>query len=145
MFEVYKPKQKLLAEDVYKTKPEIAASMIRKLREIGFKFQMVLADSLYGESESNFISVLCQLKLKFVVAIRSNHGVWLPQGQKVRSNRWRPYNRIFSDGKQEKRYIREIVFGNRRDVQYWQVTTEERNFTGKFDLVYHDQGSRYSV
>lgn len=61
MFEVYKPKQRLLAEDVYKTKPEIAASMIRKLAEIGLKFQMVLADSLYGESESNFISVLCQL------------------------------------------------------------------------------------
>lgn len=80
-----------------------------------------------------------------MVAIQSNHGVWLPQGQKVRSNRWRPYNRIFSDGKQEKRYIREIVFGNRRDVQYWQVTTEERNFTGKFDLVYHHPCSQYSV
>ena len=124
MFEVYKPKQRLLEADVYKTKPEIAASMIRKMREMGFKFQLVLADSLYGESESNFISVLCQLKLSFVVAIRSNHGVWLPQGQKVRYNRWRPDNRIFSDGKQEKRYIQEIVFGKRRDVQYWQVTTD---------------------
>ncbi len=124
MFEVYKPKQRLLEGDVYKTKPEIAALMIRKLREMGFKFQMVLADSLYGESESNFISVLCQLELSFLVAIRSNHGVWLPQGQKVRYNRWRPYNRIFSDGQQEKRYIREIIFGKRREVQYWQVTTD---------------------
>ncbi|MBD2341611.1 IS701 family transposase, partial [Calothrix sp. FACHB-156] len=124
MFEVYKPKQRLLEGDVYKTKPEIAASMIRKLRQMGFKFKLVLADSLYGESESNFISVLCQLELKFIVAIRSNHGVWLPQCQKVRHNRWRPYNRIFSDGKQETRYIQEIVFGKRRDIQYWQVTTD---------------------
>ena len=124
IFEVYKPKQRLLELDVYQTKPEIAASLIKKLRQMGFKFKLVLADSLYGESESNFISVLCQLELSFVVAIRSNHGVWLPQGQQVRYNRWRPYHRIFSDGKQEKRYIREIVFGKRRDVQYWQVTTD---------------------
>ena len=124
IFEVYKPKQRLLELDVYQTKPEIAASMIRKLREMGFNFKLVLADSLYGESESNFISVLCELQLDFVVAIRSNHGVWLPQGQQVRYNRWRPYSRIFSDGQQEKRYIREIVFGKRRDVQYWQVTTD---------------------
>lgn len=80
IFEVYKPKQRLLESDVYQIQPEIAASIIRKLREIGFKFKLVLADSLYGESESNFISVLYQLELNFVVAIRSNHGVWLPQG-----------------------------------------------------------------
>ena len=29
------------------------------------------------------------LKLNFIVAIRSNHGVWLPKGQRVRQNRWR--------------------------------------------------------
>jgi SRSO17 transposase len=124
MFEVYKPKKRLLESDVYQTKPEIAAKMVRRLQAMGFKFQLVLADSLYGESDSNFISVLCELKLDFVVAIRSNHGVWLPQGQTVRHNRWRPYNRIFSDGTQEKRYIQEIIFGKRRPIQYWQVTTD---------------------
>lgn len=122
-FEVYKPKQRLLEEDPYQTKPQIAANMIRELQAMGFKFKLVLADSLYAESDSNFLSVLCELQLDFVVAIRSNHGVWLPQGQRVRYNRWRPYNRIFSDGEQEKRYIREIVFGLRHQIQYWQVTT----------------------
>jgi hypothetical protein len=125
-FEVYKPKQKLLESDAYQTKPEIAASMIRKLQAIGFKFKLVLADSLYGESNSNFLSVLNQLQLDFVVAIRSNHGVWLPQGQKVRHNRWRAYERIFSDGTTEKRYIQEIIFGQRRQIQYWQVTTDPK-------------------
>ena len=123
-FEVYKPKQRLLKEDTYQSKPQIAAHMIRELQMMGFKFKLVLADSLYGESDSNLVSVLCELQLDFVVAIRSNHGVWLPQGEKVRYNQWRPYNRIFSDGKQEKRYIREIVFGKRRPIQYWQVTTD---------------------
>jgi SRSO17 transposase len=126
MFEVYKPKQKLLESDAYQTKPEIAASMIRKLQVMGFKFKLVLADSLYGESDSNFLSVLNQLQLDFVVAIRSNHGVWLPQGQKVRHNRWRAYERIFSDGTTEKRYIQEIIFGQRRQIQYWQVTTDPK-------------------
>jgi SRSO17 transposase len=93
------------------TKPEIAAGMMRELQAMGFKFKLVLADSLDGESDSNFLSVLSELQLDFVVAIRSNHGVWLPKGSQVRYNRWRPYSRIFSDGKQEKRYIREIVFG----------------------------------
>jgi SRSO17 transposase len=124
MFEVYKPKQRLLEGDTYQSKPQIAAKMTRELQAMGFKFQLVLADSLYGESDSNFLSVLYELQLDFVVAIRSNHGVWLPKGQKVRYNRWQPYNRVFSDGKQEKRYIREIVFGKRRALQYWQVTTD---------------------
>ena len=31
---------------------------------------------------------------------------------------------VATEGQQEKRYIREIVFGKRRAVQYWQVTTD---------------------
>jgi len=50
----------------------------------------------------------------------SDHGVWLP-GEKVRYNQWRPYNMMAS---KKKRYIREIVFGKRRPIQYWQVTTD---------------------
>lgn len=122
-FEVYKPKQRLEAGDTYKTKPEMAAAMIRELKNIGFQFNLVLADSLYGESDSNFISVLNELKLSFVVAIRSNHGVWLPPGQRVRYNKWRKFDRVYSNGKSEVRYIREIIFGKRHTIQYWQITT----------------------
>ena len=124
LFEVYKPRERLLEKDRYLTKPEIAATMIRELQAMGFQFKLVLADSLYGESNCNFLSVLSELKLDFVVAIRSNHGVWLPQEQKVRHNRWQAYDRIFSDGTKEKRYIQEIIFGQRRQVQYWQVTSD---------------------
>jgi len=39
----------------YHTKPEIAAMLMRKLESMGFKFNLVLADSLYGESGTNFL------------------------------------------------------------------------------------------
>ena len=44
---------------------------------MGFKFQIVLADSLYGES-GDFIEALNHNQLKFIVAIRSNHSVLMP-------------------------------------------------------------------
>lgn len=46
-----------------------------------------------------------------------------------------PYNRIFSDGKQEKRYIREIVFGKRDQIQYWQVTTAPETPTNSKEFI----------
>jgi SRSO17 transposase len=42
--------------------------LIRKLQSMGFKFNLVLADSLYGESGTNFISVLDELDLNYLVA-----------------------------------------------------------------------------
>ena len=84
---------------------------------------MVLADSLYGES-SDFVSELEKLHLKYVVAIRSNHGVWLPADQRVRYTNWRPFERVFSNGEQHTRYIREIVFGQRGRIRYYHLTTD---------------------
>lgn len=123
-FEVYKPKQRLKEGDIYHSKPEIAAQMVRELTQMGFDIELVLADSLYGESESNFLGCLEELNLKFVVAIRRNHGVWLPKGQRVRCNRWRKVDRTFSDGSKEIRYIREIIFGQKRSRRFWEITTE---------------------
>ena len=154
MFEVYKPKERLQAGDTYLSKPEIAADMIRQLQAWGFRFKLVLADSLYGESGSNFIDVLYELKLPFVVAIRSNHAVWLPKGQKVRCNRWREFKRVFSDGTTQQRYIREIIFGKRRATQFWQITTDKealpKNATWYVmthvpDIKYHQVGNLYGL
>lgn len=88
-FEVYKPKARLKPEESYRTKPEIAVAMIRELCSMGFEFDLVLADSLYGESSSSFVRLLHQLALPYVLAIRSNHAMWLPHDQQVRHNRWR--------------------------------------------------------
>ena len=68
LFEVYKPQEKLQPGDKYLTKPQIGAMLIRKLQLMGFRFNLVLADSLYGESGTNFISVLDELDLTYLVA-----------------------------------------------------------------------------
>lgn len=124
LFEVYKPKERLKAGEKYRTKPEIAAEMIQSLQAMGFRIERVLADSLYGESGVPFVNVLYKLKLPFVLAIRSNHSVLLPQGQRVRMNRWRKFERVFSTGKREQRWIREIIYGKRGATQFWQITTD---------------------
>jgi SRSO17 transposase len=47
IFEVYKPKERLLAEDTYRSKPEIASQMVREIKLRGFEIELVLADSQY--------------------------------------------------------------------------------------------------
>lgn len=46
LFKIYKPKKRLKEDDVYKTKTQLATEIITELQEIGFKFELVLADSL---------------------------------------------------------------------------------------------------
>lgn len=74
MTKIYKPKSRLKVGDKYKTKTEIAKEMVRELKKLGLEIELVLADSLYGES-STFLAVLEELKLEYVVSIRNNHGV----------------------------------------------------------------------
>lgn len=45
-FEVFKPRERLKAGEEYHTKPQIAAAMIAALKAMGFRFELVLADSL---------------------------------------------------------------------------------------------------
>ncbi len=123
IFRVFKPKGTLKESDKYKTKIELASEIITELMESGFNIELVLADSLYGES-SQFIRKIAEYKLGYVVSIRSNHGVWLPAGQSVRSNKWCKFERTFSNQKSETRYIREIIYGKKRAITYWEITTD---------------------
>ena len=120
---IFKPRETLKESDKYQTKIELAVEMITELIDFGWKIELVLADSLYGES-SQFISTLEKYKLPYIVAIRSNHGVWMPSDQKVRANKWCKFERRFSNQKSEIRYIREIIYGKRIAVTYWEVTTD---------------------
>jgi len=81
------------------------------------------SDSLYGES-SKFIGKLAEYKLAYVVSIRSNHGVWMPSTQRVRANKWCKFTRTFSNQKSETRYIREIIYGKKGAITYWEMTTD---------------------
>lgn len=151
LFRVYKPHTRLKPEDTYKTKPELAVEIIEELEQWGFKFDVVLADCVYGES-STFISALEKRHLKYVLAIRSNHGAWLPAGSRIRQLSWRPFDRVFSTGEKETRYIREIVFGWRGSVRFYLITVDPRtlpkdgtwfimtNLEGK---IHHTVGNTY--
>jgi len=136
-FEIYKPKNRLKEGDIYRSQPEIAVQMIRELRARGFEFSLVLADSLYGESESNFLDCLEELKLEYVVAIRSNHGVG-----------------IFADEKKQVCYIREVIYGKPRSRQYWEITTNPETLppnetcsvmTRISDVKYHQVRNFYGL
>lgn len=110
---IFKPKERLKEEDEYKTKPELAAEIIKELQESGFNIRTVVADSLYGESHSNFVSILEDLGIEYAVGIRSNHRVWLPKEAKVRVNKWKKFEHIIWDKREEDRYIREIIYGKK--------------------------------
>ena len=123
-FEVYKPREQLKDTDEYQSKPQIAARMIRQLQAVGFQFELVLADSLYGESQVNFVDVLDELQLPYILAIRSNHALWLPQDQEVYQEHWQQFQRTFSNGTTEVRYMAEVIYGKRHRKQYWLLTTD---------------------
>lgn len=54
MFKVFKPKGTLKENDTYKTKIELASSIVTELVEFGFKIKLVLADSLLGWTHYRF-------------------------------------------------------------------------------------------
>jgi SRSO17 transposase len=124
LFKVYQPQTRLRKAEQYKTKPELAVEIIGELKQLGFKFSVVLADSLYGES-SDFIGGLNEFKLKYVLAIRSDHGMWLPAEQEIWYTRWKEFDRVFFNGEQELRSIAEVVYGVRRSVRYYLITTDK--------------------
>nr|WP_157679772.1 transposase [Nitrosococcus watsonii] len=109
---------------MYQSKPQLAVVLIDELCQYGFRFELVLADSLYGES-GDFIQALSDRGLHYVVAMRENHGAWLLRGQRVRANRWHTFDRLFRHGETKRRYIREAIFGRRGPVRYYQITTDQ--------------------
>lgn len=68
IFKVFKPRETLKESDKYKTKIELAAQMMSELIDFGFQIELVLSDSLSGES-SQFIRTLARHKFPLVVAI----------------------------------------------------------------------------
>jgi SRSO17 transposase len=123
LFRVLKPESRLKPGEVYQTKPQLAVVILEELIALGFHFSVVVADCLYGE-RPEFIRALHRHRLQYVVAIRSNHGVWLLPGQRVRQTRWRPFERVFTEGSTEQRFIRETLYGKRQAMRSYQITTD---------------------
>ncbi|GHO79308.1 DDE transposase [Ktedonobacter sp. SOSP1-85] len=125
LFRVFKPDKRLKGEEQYKTKPELAVEIIEELQAWGFQFDVVLADSLYGES-TQFVRELEKRHLTYVLAIRDDHGMWLPPGQRIRYTTWLPFERTFSNGKSQTRFIREVIYGQRLSVRFYLLTTDPK-------------------
>jgi len=125
LFKVFKPRSTLQEKDKYKTQPQLAVEILQELRDFGFNISLVLADRLYGES-GDVVEALVALKLPFIVAIRSNHVVWLSPQERVRYNRWHTYEQKLSHHRSEIRKVREIIFGKRRELRYFEITKSER-------------------
>jgi SRSO17 transposase len=68
IFKIFKPKETLKEGNNYKTKIELAREIITELIDFGFKIELVLSDSLSGES-SKFIRTLEKHQLPYIVAI----------------------------------------------------------------------------
>ncbi|PLZ98735.1 IS701 family transposase [Fischerella thermalis CCMEE 5268] len=132
-FKVFRPLKRLKPGDTFKTKPQLIAEIIEELQAGGFTFDLVLADTVYGECDT-LINILNQSQLNFIVAIRSNVGFWLAPSQKIRYTSWKKFHRIFSNGKTEQSYIREIIFGSRRELRYWQITNNREQSAENFTM-----------
>jgi SRSO17 transposase len=98
--------------------------MIRQFQAMGFPFEQVLADRLYGESKVNFVNVLDEFKLPYMLALRSNHALWLPQDQEVSQEPWPKFERTLSHGTSEVRSMAAVLDGKRHCKQDWLLTTD---------------------
>lgn len=85
--------------------------------------EVVLADTVYGE-RSALVNALEQRGLRYVVAIRSTHEVWREAHERIRTTSWRAFERVFTDGSSQERYLQETLFGRRRSIRYFQITTD---------------------
>jgi SRSO17 transposase len=115
-FHIFKPRKRLKPTDVYRTKPKLATELIQELVQQRFQIDLVLADGLYGES-TEFVEGLLRLQLRFVVALHRNHGVWLGPGERIHYTRWRVFERVFTNGISQTRYLREVIYGKRRNLR----------------------------
>jgi SRSO17 transposase len=140
-FALYKPKTCLKPGDRFQTKPELALALIQQLLALGFRFEVVLADTVYGDN-APFINALHHLGLRFVVAIRSNHGVWMDDRARIRTTRWRAFERVFADGSSQERYLQETIFGRRRPLRYLRDHHRSRASSAGKHLAAHDQPAR---
>jgi SRSO17 transposase len=130
LFRVFKPASRLKPGDVATRKPQLAIELIEELLALGFRFSVVLAESLDGES-GPCISAFPRLHRQYGVALRSNHGVWMLPGQRIRQTRWRPFDRVFTDGSTEQRCIRETISGTRHAVREFPLPTAPQTLPPK--------------
>jgi hypothetical protein len=63
-------------------------------------------------------------------------------GQRIRRTRWRSFARVFTDGTTHERFSRETIFGTRRSVRSYQITTDPQTLPPEttWDLMTNQPG-----
>jgi SRSO17 transposase len=130
-FKIFKPASRLKEKDIYKTKPQLAIEIINELLEMELKFQIVMADSFYGESD-DFIELLNHHQFKFIVAIRNTQRIVMLPFCDFRYNKWKKITVNSNHEEQEFYYIRQIIFSTRQSIRYWQITNDPAEMPEKY-------------
>jgi len=113
------------ADPAFRTKPQIAVTLVEHAVAAQWPFRAIVADSFYGENET-FRRGLQRLKVGFVLALKPSHCWWHPieeigsltevaeaavwEGPE-RPGAWEPVTRTFRDGHDEVWWALEGVAG----------------------------------
>jgi hypothetical protein len=113
------------ADPAFRTKPQIAVTLVEQAVAAHWPLRAIVADSFYGENET-FRSGLQQLEVGYVLALKPSHGWWHPmeaigslaevakaadwEGTE-RPGAWQAVTRRFGDGHDETWWALECVAG----------------------------------
>lgn len=112
------------SDPAFRTKPQLAAALIRRAQALGVPFRAVVADCLYGENDA-LLSELMRTQVPFVLGLRAREGRWAPvealhtaeeaaqsrgwKSEKQPGN-WQPLVRRFREGREETWWVAELQF-----------------------------------
>jgi DDE superfamily endonuclease len=109
----------------FRTKPQLAAELVRAAQQAGIRFRVVVADCFYGDNDG-FVAALGRAGVAFVLALKPRKGTWAPEdephtpvqaarelgwGGPGRPGPWRRVTRRFRDGHTETWWAADAMLG----------------------------------
>jgi SRSO17 transposase len=114
-------------DPAFRTKPQLAATLIAQAQDAAVPFRAVVADCFYGD-HLGFVEALETARLPYVLALKPNKGTWAPAeaahtpqeaAQDLRwesaeaPGAWTPVRRRFRDGHAETWWAAALTLGGR--------------------------------
>ena len=125
LWKVFKPKSRLRSGDVHRSKIQLAVQMLEEVANWGLHIELVVADSAYGMA-SEVVRFLQARQWSYALALRSDFGMYLPEGEKVWHKPWVKVARHLSDGSVQERWAQEVVWGKERKERYVVLTSDPK-------------------
>jgi hypothetical protein len=143
--EPYTPAKRLKkgrSDPAFRTKPQIAAELVKHARAASIPFRAVVADCLYGEN-ADFEGTMFKAKVPYVLSLRPHKGRWAEEeaahtpeeaAERMGWNSeedpggWKPIVRTFKDGHREGWWAVEVTtlinYGPKQTVRLVAVSTD---------------------